>query len=128
MIYLASPYTHKDRHRVHIRVAQTAEAQQRLLEKGINSYSPIMHWEGVAAVAEWDNKGFEFYHKHNTEMIQLCEDFTILQLDGWRDSRGIIEECYVAKKLGRIITGITLEDLRNSEVFAPQLVNTDWIF
>jgi len=122
MIYLASPYTHEDQRIQLQRYVDVLEAKCRLLNMGINVYSPIACWH-VAAEMNDLAPGYKTFQKHDEEMILLCERFNILCLPGWSESVGIAEEMKFAILHGKLIEYLYIGDLRHG-CYNPQLSTT----
>lgn len=100
MIYLASPYTHKDPAVMQYRYECTQQALHYLLERKQWAYSPIVMCHPLAqrfTLPVDHTYWLEFDHK----MIELLPRFMILRLDGWELSEGIKKERVWAETLGR---------------------------
>ena len=88
MIYLASPYAHEDeavreeRHRA-------AEAHVAfLLQRSRWVFSPIVHCHELKkrhALPE----GHEFWLTYDCHILAKADELHVLQLEGWRSSKGI---------------------------------------
>lgn len=99
MIYLASPYTHKDKDVVHARVLETQRAAVKLwvgYEKVI--FSPILHWHHAAIDNDLPTDA-ESWHAYNSAMMRRCDALYILPLDGWEQSKGMKAEIELAEQL-----------------------------
>lgn len=100
MIYLASPYTHPDpvvrEDRFHI----VCRAAGHFMAKGHKIFSPIAHTHPICVAKELPFE-FGFWAELDKEMIRLCDEFWILQMDGWRESKGIAAELDYANSLGK---------------------------
>lgn len=103
MIYLASPYSHKDPAVRLTRYYTVCFAAAKLMAEGKHIFSPIAHTHEICIQGE--GLGFhyeyEFWQKLDEEMIRLCEEFWVLRMDGWEDSKGIKAEMEYAISLGR---------------------------
>lgn len=95
MIYLASPYSHKD---PGIREARYHAALQCVAFYTQNDtvvFSPIVHNHPIAVLfmmpGDWG-----FWRKFDTEFISRCDELWILMIDGWRESKGISAEILIA--------------------------------
>lgn len=90
-IYLASPYTHKDKAIRVRRYNEACKACARLLGEGNLVFSPIAHSHPLA---RHDLPlEFDFWREWCLSFIQhWATDFYILTLDGWKESRGINAE------------------------------------
>ncbi len=95
LIYLASPYTHKD-HNIKIkRYRQVCHAALILHSWDIPIYSPIAHWHPIAELANKTPGITLMYNRlleHDGIMISRCDDFWVLDLEGFDNSTGIAWE------------------------------------
>lgn len=91
MIYLASPYTHKDKKIMELRAKLTMQACASLFYQNFVVYSPIVHWHFVAKECGLPTD-HEPWLVQNEAMMKLMPTFGILRLDGWRESRGVGHE------------------------------------
>jgi hypothetical protein len=106
-MYLASPYTTKDPVLKQHRIEQTMKALASLHAQNVLVYSPIIHWVEVA-------KMFGLRDDHEPWIIQnegsilAFRKLGILQLDGWKESRGVKHEIDFAWKHRFPIEGYAL--------------------
>lgn len=98
--YLASPYTHPDPKVMHERFAAAEWALYNyLLRENKTVYSPIVHYHQMAL--SWDMpKDFDFWMRHNYPMLAKASELLVLNIDGWRESRGVKAEMEMAAVLG----------------------------
>lgn len=86
MIYLASPYTHKDPEVMNSRYLLTKQLTASLLSRNIPVFSPIVYgreFEHTLGHTFYDWKFF------NDCVIRVCDLFVIHTLPGWRESKGV---------------------------------------
>ena len=57
----------------------------------------------------------EHYYEHGLAMLMRCDALVVLQLDGWRDSRGVCMERVLASARGIPITYIGVRLLDESD-------------
>jgi len=100
MIYLASPYYHKDPgiRRERLRAVTKKAAQIQLSSK--NVYSPMTHNYPIFVRMRGKGSGWETWKHHDLEMLSFCSELFVLTLPGWEKSEGIKEEMRFAKALG----------------------------
>ncbi len=91
MIYVASPYSHPDLAVRGDRYQKVMDYCYHCLLNKINVYSPILHFHAMSLRFQLPATQ-EPYHRHNVEMMEICEDMHVLALDGWRESRGLADE------------------------------------
>lgn len=94
-IYLASPYTHRSELIRHQRYLQVAEVCAAFLRDNITVYSPIVHCHELAKRHSLPTK-FDFWMSHNYEMLKPAAQLMVLELEGWRDSKGLRGEIQFA--------------------------------
>lgn len=115
MIYLASPYTHKDVNVMQARYEavrdfvgnQITQSTDRGHNRMAILYSPIIHYHSIAVAWELPRE-FEFWAYVNDSMIARADAVIVLQLPGWEESRGIIHEIAYAKELGKSISFVSI--------------------
>lgn len=96
LIYLASPYQHKDEKVRLDRVERVTVAAGKLMQLGYCVYSPIVHSHHIAVAVELP-KGWDYWKKHDLVMLSRCQSLAVLQLDGWHNSVGIKGEMEFAR-------------------------------
>lgn len=111
MIYLATPYTHKDQSVVQKRVDDTCEAFSILSALGKIVLSPILLSHPVS-VRYNIGSTWEVWKKVDLEYIKTCDELYVITLDGWKESVGVQAEIIAAKELGVKVSYYSLEDLR----------------
>ena len=96
MIYLASPYSHKQ---LGIRIQRfqlACEVTAKMLIKGHAVFSPIAYGH---AMARSIGTHFEVWAPFNDDMLRKCSEMWVLMIDGWKESRGIAHEVKLATTL-----------------------------
>ena len=91
MIYLASPYSHRDAAVRRRRFRAACRAAAAMLAKGLMVYSPIVHSTPIAACG-LDDMDHDFWMHVDRPYLEWCHMVMVLTLDGWRDSRGVNAE------------------------------------
>lgn len=106
MIYVASPYTHTDpkiqEHRYYMAETYVVAA----LKQGIHVFSPIYYCHLIATKYKLPGDAV-FWKKFNNNMMRRADAVHVLELVGWRESRGVQYELMMADELG--IPIITVE-------------------
>lgn len=103
MIYLASPYTHPDAFVREERYLRAAKATIFLLSREQWVYSPIVHNHELAKFGGLPME-FDFWKNYNFAMIACCDEFTLLRIEGWQESKGVAAEKIEAERLGIKVT------------------------
>lgn len=109
MIYLAQPYSDPSLEVMHDRYEAALAAVAHLTRKQQVVYSPIVHFHSVAVYHELP-RSFDFWELINRHMLRRADQFFVLKLPGWENSRGLQMETDYAKQLGYSIVG--MEDVR----------------
>lgn len=110
MIYLASPYTHKEERIRQTRYTAALRAVAHLLAEGKHVFSPIAHCHMVALAYELPGD-FLFWQNFNEDMIDRCDELTVLQLEGWDTSYGVAKEIEYAEAIGRPVNYLLEETI-----------------
>lgn len=97
LIYLGSPYTHKDTDVMQKRFELVAEVTARLLNKGHIIYCPIAHCHPIAEMYDLPRDS-DFWYKHNITVLRHCQALWILALDGYKESTGLKREIVFAEQ------------------------------
>lgn len=97
--YVASPYTHENRAILEARHAVTMAYTAYMLHNKKLVFSPIVHCHPTADFAKISNK-FGFWKKYNFTMLKQASKLIVLELPGWKDSKGVGEEIAYAEGLG----------------------------
>ena len=100
MIYLASPYSHKDPAVMEKRFKEACVIAASLMRKGYNVFSPIAHSHPIAQYQL--PKTWEFWEQYDRFFIQMCHRVIVCDnMEGWQDSRGVGAEIAIANELGK---------------------------
>ena len=96
MIYLSSPLWHPQEQVMNKRVKLIQEVMVALIMRGTFAFSPIAHnypaakSQKVILDDEMNNK--EIWMPFDLEMLHLCSEMWVVQIDGWDESNGITIE------------------------------------
>jgi len=100
MIYLGQPYSDPSLEIMHSRfeagiafVSLNARKQQVI-------YSPIVHFHPIACLHDLP-RDIDFWWSISKDMIERCDEFWVLTLEGWENSIGILRETELAAELGK---------------------------
>jgi len=101
-IYLAAPYTHPDPEIVKFRVKAINAHAAYLMRAGRGHivFSPISHSHPIAMENNLPTT-FEFWQRQNREFIVWCDVVMVLRLNGWQESRGLVDEMKYAKLINK---------------------------
>ena len=102
MIYLAQPYNHPDKRIKVARFVEMMKFMAYLVKSGGKTpfpiFSPIVHWHHVAHKHDFP-KDFSFWQHFNEHMLRRATGIYVLQLDGWKESKGLHHELVYSKGL-----------------------------
>jgi len=103
MIYLASPYSHKDPAVIWERYRAVAKYTTQQLRKGEIIFSPIVYCHQLA-VQFGLTGGWDFWEDFDKEFISKSTEVRVYTLSGWDTSVGVTAEIKIAGELGIPIT------------------------
>lgn len=109
MVYLAGPYTHRLRRIRHERYRRLTKASAILIEKNVINFSPITQSHEQCRAYKLPHK-WKFWKHVDTEFVRRCDELWILEEPGWDKSVGVAGEIKIAKKLGKPIYMIKLDE------------------
>lgn len=99
MIYLASPYSHRDPAVMEERFDKVTAVAAQLINRGHIIYSPIMHFHPIAVRHELPRE-FAFWKEVNLQILKRCDELWILDLIGLHESAGVHAEREFARAEG----------------------------
>lgn len=99
MIYLASPYSHPDPLIMKTRFLLAEEVTACYTRRGVHVYSPIVHYHEMAAKYKFPSD-FEFWRKLNFDMLRRADELWVLEIPGWKESKGVTAEIAMWNELG----------------------------
>lgn len=94
--YVASPYSSPNKFIMRYRYGAVARFTWALQMSGDQVYSPIAHWHHIARSWRMPTT-FEFWEANNYVMLQSARRLLVLQLPGWRESKGVTAEIKFAR-------------------------------
>jgi hypothetical protein len=100
MIYLASPYSHKDPEVMLDRFRRVCVVAGRLMEIGEIVFSPIAHTHPIALACGL-SRGFDYWKRFDEEFISVSHKLVVVTMQGWRESLGVQAEIKIAVELGK---------------------------
>lgn len=102
-IYLACPYSHESKYVREIRVLTVNLKAAELMMQGCLVFSPLSHSHLISKYCDVDPCDHGFWLKQDLWILDICDEFHVLCLDGWEESKGIQTELEYAKSLGKKI-------------------------
>ncbi len=88
LCYLATPYS-KYEQGIHMAFVEASIFAARLLQKGVNVYSPIAHTHPLAIYGNIDPLDHSIWLNFDNTMLHLSEALIVVEMKGWEDSKGI---------------------------------------
>ncbi len=98
MIYLASPYSHRDPCVREARFDAACRATADIVRAGHAVFSPVVHSHPLVRFGlptDW-----EYWERCDREYLRRAEELVVLKLDGWRESVGVQAEIDLALDMG----------------------------
>jgi hypothetical protein len=99
LIYLASPYSHKDPVVKELRFRSAARIGAKMMAAGKYIFSPISHTHPIALAGKLPGE-WQFWEGYDRVMIKCCQRLTVAKIDGWETSTGVQAEIKIADELG----------------------------
>lgn len=109
MIYLASPYSHKDPAVMAERAEAVAAAAAHFMRQGHIIYCPIAAWHWVALRHDLP-KDWPTWRKLDFGFVRHAREVWVLALDGWDTSVGVTAEREMAVLLGLPVKRVSPDD------------------
>lgn len=98
MIYLASPYSHRDPIIKKTRFLLAEQATAALINQGYFVWSPIVHCYEMALKFSMPDDA-DFWKRYNFDFIRRADSMYVLDIEGWQDSKGVMTELKLAKEI-----------------------------
>ena len=105
-IYLACPYSDKDKLVELYRFKKVNQVAAKLMLMGFAIFSPISHSVPIAEHIPDSNNDHDFWLSQDKEFIDVCDEMYVLCLKGWHESFGVNWEIKYVKKQRKPITYI----------------------
>lgn len=98
MIYVASPYSHKNPAVEDHRYLMVETYIAAAFKQGLPAYSPIYYCHLLARKFTLPGDA-QYWKRFNNTMMRRADAVHVLQLIGWRESRGVQYELMMAEEL-----------------------------
>lgn len=85
-LYVASPYSAKDKMLIELRVTLAAQATRKLCSEGRFAFSPVAHGH---MLEEFGILPYNFWIDHGKAMLRKAGSVAVLTIPGWEVSNGI---------------------------------------
>ena len=100
-IYLAAPFNHPNPKVREARVEAVNKKAAELMEQGYLVFSPLSHSYPISKYCTVDPCDNDFWLRQDLWILKTCDEFHILCLKGWWESKGIKAEMAYAKAIMR---------------------------
>lgn len=110
LIFISTPYTHKNHQIEDIRYSQAIEYTAILMNQGKFAYSPIAGGVKIAKSHKLPTD-WGYWGNFCEAMMERCDEVHILMLKGWEDSTGVKSEIELATSLGKKIVYVDPNDV-----------------
>jgi hypothetical protein len=98
LVYLASPYSHKDLEVMKDRYYIACKAAAALMSYNLAVFAPIAHSHPISDYMSPEKRtDFEFWMAQDLPILRRCDELWVLTITGWDISRGVTREIEVAK-------------------------------
>ena len=102
LIYIASPYSSPIHAVREDRAYQVAAFAAHCFNRGLIVYCPIASWHWVAQEHSLPTDA-KAYERLNFQFSRAAQETYILKLDGWEESKGVMQELIWAKLFNHTI-------------------------
>lgn len=107
LIYLAGPYSHKDRSIMEDRELKHAQCAVALKKQGLSIYAPIPETTALAKLAGLTGTSWEDWREHDLNLLGRCDEIMVMLIPGWKESLGVRGEVKFALKNNIPITFVS---------------------
>lgn len=97
LIFVSSPYSHKDPEIVKRRVDQVCKFCAKKIAEGFIFFSPIAYGHLMLSYCPMPSD-WEFWKNYCEGFLSKCDEMIVLMLPGWQVSIGVQEEIEFATK------------------------------
>ena len=99
-VYLACPFSHSDPKVRAYRAKMADKMASKLMMQGYLVFSPLSHSVPISKYTDVDPCDHDFWLRQDLWILDVCDEFHILCIDGWHDSHGLKVELERAKEKG----------------------------
>ncbi len=96
MIFISSPYSHKDKKIEHERYVETCKYAAWLFSLNEKAISPVIIGHPLLQHEKLPGD-FTFWKNYSFDLLNNCQQLHVLELDGWEESVGIQHEIIYAQ-------------------------------
>lgn len=120
--YVASPYSHPEEKWRRERYEVAVKAAKTLSRLGYSAFVPIAY-DGL-----WDldptftvDHSWTFWEKIDLPLLNNCSALVLLEIPGWKESRGVAGELEHCVQTGKPVMCLSLEDLQDDDAIKRKM-------
>ena len=111
IVYLASPYSHKDVAVKEHRYELACKAAATLMERGDVVFCPIAHSHPIETIGMTTVRDELFWLHQDFAILSKCTYLAVLCIDGWKESSGVRKEIEFAESMNMPVYYLTPQEL-----------------
>jgi len=100
-LYLCSPYSHPNPDVREARFESANKLAAELMQAGHIVFSPISHSHPIAHHIPNSACDCDFWLRQDRAFMEWCDCVVINTIDGWQESKGVLQEIEWAEKIGK---------------------------
>lgn len=100
LIYLAAPYSHQMPELEKVREETVTRVAARMMNAGVNVFSPLTHSCALIETGELDDEGWDFWKTIDLTYLESASALVVLAMHGWTTSTGVQAEIEHASDIG----------------------------
>lgn len=112
LVYLASPYSHKDPNIMNERFEIVQEVAVNMLSQNIYAFSPIAYNHPMLKFNLPGN--WEFWEEYDKAFLDHSDLVVVLMIDGWDISVGVQAEIEYAGEIGIPVIYLSIENANSN--------------
>lgn len=89
VVYLGSPYSHKDKKVRDKRARDISKVAARLMGMGYCIYCPIAETVMIAKYGQIKSTSWEFWKTQDLPKLAMCKELWVCTMPGWKKSKGV---------------------------------------
>jgi hypothetical protein len=113
MIYLATPFTHKDSNIMNERLSLVTKVNYILIEKGITCISPVFYGCALSEKVKNRDLSWTTWERFCKDLIDKCKMMIVLNVFEWEKSTGVTEEIKYCKDNNIPVLLLSEEEIYN---------------
>lgn len=119
LVYIAAPYAHESELVMQVRYEIINRVCTKIiLDQRCSIFSPISHGHMINLKVSKEDSGFDkrgYWMDMDFKILRNCSNMFVLMMEGWEQSKGILEEIKFCKANNIEISFINVEDVFNVE-------------